>query len=822
MSDPSATPRSPRLHGLDPAALTGVLSGAHSAQPQVPGWEISDPLGEGGLGTVWKARRISDDTVAAIKVPRAEDIALVERLEVEAAALRALDHPQIVKLLESGPLDDGSLYLAMEYVDGPPLSQAIPAAGFSPARAYELFRQIAAAVAHAHSRGVLHRDLKPGNILLDAPGNARVADFGLAHSVPDRVQRLSLTYTGLIAGTAEYLPPEAYRAGYEPAATTDIYALGVIRFELLTGGPPRGAWSPVSLQRCEVDIRIDDLLHRALDPGPARRFQSVEAMLVNMNRILNSPGRYAGTPRVTRAVRFMDFIWTALGLFLFFGALGLVVRIEKYGFGLPVDLIGTNTIRIGSYQAIIILLTVAAPFGLWQLIPLWRFPSVPLREALPAPFGLKLGTTRTTGVIVLLSQLLFLIAPGVLGALAWRETCTAWLKEGVPSWKQGLVVTEGQQGKVAHDPWQWPEEGKEYSLREHAGWITDPFRRQLDHTNYIPGLIPRLIAGLTIFYAATLTLTIMSAFARWWRFRKWGRALVLTTLLGFTAREVQAAVRRYDPNAAWAATPYERHRFSFGKHTEKLDPVRDFLFPQDGPPLWVVPPSEILNCYAATVVCDTRTLTGPDLGQYLVSHAAQRRAAHRCALRLDTVREPGHDDFEWSVFRYQAAFEEGDDPPNGPAAGHLTRLALFGSLSPAGVSIASQQIHTVQLWSVAPRVLSLAEAAEWARAFFSALGTPPATGQPDPLAALFLPRQLAFDGSFVYGKILTRETLLAHLRTGGAPLVLTRSPGPATEHPGARRRIVMEATDQTTGDSLTWTADLVHHDGRWQCVKLTW
>ena len=255
---------------MSPAALAGVLAPS-GLRPQVPGWEIGAPLGEGGLGTVWKATRPADGLVVALKVPRSENISLIERLEAEAAALRSLDHPHIVRLIEAGLLDNGSIYLAMEYVDGPPLSHAIPAGGFPAARACEIFRQAATAVAHAHSRGVLHRDLKPGNILLDAAGIVHIADFGLAHSVPDRVQRLSLTLTGLVAGTAEYLPPEAYRAGYQPAASADIYALGVILYELLMGSPPRGAWAPVSSQKKDVDIRIDDLLQRALDPDPSQR-----------------------------------------------------------------------------------------------------------------------------------------------------------------------------------------------------------------------------------------------------------------------------------------------------------------------------------------------------------------------------------------------------------------------------------------------------------------------------------------------------------------------------------------------------------------------
>ena len=219
--DSSETP----LRGLDPAALLGVLGSERPPHPIATGWEIESILGEGGLGIVWRARRTSDGTIAAVKVPRVSEVEHLERLEHEAATLRSITHPHIVRLLESGPLDDGGMFLAMEFIDGPALSHALPLTGFDPARAHELFHQIAAATAHAHAQGVIHRDLKPANILLAPDGTAHVADFGLGCPVHERVRHLSLTQTGLIAGTAEYLPPEAYRTSYPPGVKGDIYAL---------------------------------------------------------------------------------------------------------------------------------------------------------------------------------------------------------------------------------------------------------------------------------------------------------------------------------------------------------------------------------------------------------------------------------------------------------------------------------------------------------------------------------------------------------------------------------------------------------------------
>ncbi len=161
-SDPS--PSDAPLRGLDPNALLSIFGEGTRPRPTIPGWEIESVLGEGGLGIVWRARRKSDGVIAAIKVPRLSAIKHLERLEHEAATLRALTHPHIVRLLESGPLEDGGMFLAMEYIDGPALSHALPLTGFDPARAFELFHQIAAATAHAHAQGVIHRDLKPANL----------------------------------------------------------------------------------------------------------------------------------------------------------------------------------------------------------------------------------------------------------------------------------------------------------------------------------------------------------------------------------------------------------------------------------------------------------------------------------------------------------------------------------------------------------------------------------------------------------------------------------------------------------------------------------
>ncbi len=820
---PSSPAPRPIARGLDLGALAamGLETTEGPPPPDMPGYEIESLLGSGGLGHVWKARRIADGATVALKLPHRADPAFAERLADEAESLRMLRHPHILRCLSHGELPGGHPWLALEFVDGAPLSALIPQGGFAWEESLAHFRRIAAAVIHAHESGVLHRDLKPSNVLIGHDGSLKVADFGLARPVEERMVTFSLTLSGHVAGTAEYLAPECYAHAYQPAAAADIYALGIILYELLAGHPPRGAWIPVS-QRKQVDIRVDDLIRRALAPEPAQRFGSAQAMLGELERIARTPPRYAGTPRLNRAVHFIDFLWTATGLFLLLGSFGIVARVQKYGIGLPVDLIGTETPRIGAFQGIFLLLATAAPFCLWQLIRLWRFRRVPLRESLPSPFGLKLGTTRVAALSVFLAQTLLVAAPAGFGAIAWRDACGHWLKEGDAPWSQGLVVTVGYRGMVAHNPWDWPEDGKEYSLRERSGWITDPLSRQLDHTSFFPGFIPRAMAGLAILYAATIALTVLAAILKWWRFRKWGQAAAFLALAGLTGRVVHAESRQYRMNRARSTAEWNVDLWNHELHTRKATDARGWLFPIENPPSWENPPPELLSCYAASVTFDDGPArSGQAVAEYLAAHAAQSRAANRRALEIKTEATPDGP-ISSNRFIAQVYYEDFTDPPGAPATGGLAILVLHGNVLPkVGAEITSQSVIRRELWSVEPRPLGASDARAWAEAFLAALTTPPVPGAPDPLHALFLPEVPAFNGNGPPINPRPREAILDPLRDAclrGLRPRLVRPPAPATDLPGARRRIALEIEDR--GQQSAWSIDLIPQDGRWLGVRL--
>lgn len=310
--------RSARLRGLDPERVLGVLNDdLRESPPQIPGWHVSGAAGEGGSGIVWRAARLTDGMLAAVKIATPDDLETVERIEREAGFLRDLRHPHIVELLETGPLrhgvDEGGLFMAMEFIDGPALVHEIPEHGLPPAQALRWFSEIASAVCHAHDAGILHRDLKPANVLVAPGGHLKVADFGLARPVHRRVHMLSLTRAGLVAGTAEYLPPEAYRRDYRPHPSADIFALGVMLHEMLTGTPPRGAWQPASTRE-GVDVRIDAVIRRAMDPDPRQRWPDARTMVAELDAVTASPPRFAGTPLVTFPVQVADCLWTIIGL----------------------------------------------------------------------------------------------------------------------------------------------------------------------------------------------------------------------------------------------------------------------------------------------------------------------------------------------------------------------------------------------------------------------------------------------------------------------------------------------------------------------------
>ncbi|RYD34084.1 MAG: serine/threonine protein kinase [Verrucomicrobiaceae bacterium] len=828
---PSSNPSPPRppARGLNLEALAALgLAGSgpgDADMPSITGWRILERLGTGGSAVVWKAETVPGRALAALKIPIRGDTGISARLMAEADSLRALRHPHIVRLLDAGTCPDGGPWLALEYVEGAPLSMLIPNQGYGWPEALRLFRAIASGVEYAHSQGVLHRDLKPANILLGPEGAIKVADFGLSRPVAERVVTFSLSVSGHIAGTAEYLAPECYQPDHRSGPVADIYALGVILYEILSGHPPRGAWSPVS-RRQRVDIRVDDVIQKALDPDPSRRFPSVQAMLDEVNRIAGTPPRYAGTPRLTRAVRFMDAAWTLAGLFLLLGSLGMIVRLEQLGIILPLDLMGSQSERIGVYQAVLILLTVSLPFTLWQIFRLWHFRKTPLREALPSPFGLRLGTSRLAAAVILLTQALLVVAPAVFGSIAWSERCLDWIDETYAPWIRGLVITVGTDGKEALNPWDWMPEGPEYWIRERAGWLTDPAGRDFDKSLYIPGLIPRYITTLALIYLSAGVVTALSALARWWRFRKWRHSLVLPAFLFYTTRPLPEPDFWIGQEPEHRPTPWhsDGNWYTQDARATRATRILMDLLLQRSP--GDVPVDESLPFLDGTLRCgnappasgDARRAALLDFASGLQSPHRQFRPAGKGMITLAAGSER---------FLYGRMAEDMSDLPDGSATGALTLLLAWGrNPDPETYLVDRLDSISLPLWSCESRALPVDEAAQWAEALMAIMRAPAPDNRPDPLREFFLPVLLweIKDMPLTDPPVLQPPPSDALIRTfrnsqshGSRPR-LVRIPDSPTSLPGGRRRVLLEIDDR--GHEAVWTADLVYTGGKWKCARL--
>jgi predicted Ser/Thr protein kinase len=255
------------------------------------GMEVIEVIGQGGMGVVYKARQIDLDRTVALKIlsPRlaVADPEFPRRFAREAQALATLDHPNIVRVHEMGREAD-LCYLVMEHVDGVNLRELLIQKKLPPEQALRIVPQLCDALEYAHSRGVIHRDIKPENIILSRSGAAKIADFGLAKIVrQDEVVPSTLTQTNVVMGTADYMAPEQRDSMKGADHRADIYSLGVVFYEILTGELPVGRFDPPS-RRARMDSRVDDIILKAIERDPERRYQRASHMGRDLDQVASS------------------------------------------------------------------------------------------------------------------------------------------------------------------------------------------------------------------------------------------------------------------------------------------------------------------------------------------------------------------------------------------------------------------------------------------------------------------------------------------------------------------------------------------------------
>lgn len=307
-ADPGADTRAGLQFNSDAIDLDATLAATpvpgEESGPQLPfemgGYILERVLGRGGMGVVYLARQKNLDRPVAVKMIRSGVLAgsdEIKRFSAEAKAAAKLKHPNIVSVHHFG-LEAGHYYFSMDYIEGYDLSKQVDDGPQDCRQAARYVRDVAAAIHHAHQRGLLHRDLKPGNVLIDAFDQVHITDFGLAKHVD---AESSLTNSGAAIGTPNYMAPEQASGDREATSPqSDVYALGAILFALITGRPPFVTDSvmqtllqvmhrpaPALRSLCDAPEDLDTIAEKCLEKEPGKRYASAEALAEDLDRFLN-------------------------------------------------------------------------------------------------------------------------------------------------------------------------------------------------------------------------------------------------------------------------------------------------------------------------------------------------------------------------------------------------------------------------------------------------------------------------------------------------------------------------------------------------------
>jgi len=359
----------PTVEAKDRAAAEAAIRAAFAAH--VPELALGACIGRGGSGLVFRATDRENELEFAVKVldpALAREPAFAERFSREAEALARLAHPHIVAVHGHGRAGE-HFYLVLEHVEGGSVRQLLARGPLAPKRAVALVSEVARALEFAHAQGIVHRDIKPENLLLDRAGRVKVADFGLARFADVSDARLALTSTGRALGTLRYMAPEQLERPETVDHRADLYALGVVFYELLTGEVPMGRFEPPS-KRAGVDPRLDEIVLHLLDRDPERRYATAEELRRELEVY-----EAGGAPEATRKdseLRNRRFSWLAVSSALLAAFALFLIFAHLLVLGVTEAVQSSENLRgpVGSdsAQSLRMLMTVVLP-GLCILLP---------------------------------------------------------------------------------------------------------------------------------------------------------------------------------------------------------------------------------------------------------------------------------------------------------------------------------------------------------------------------------------------------------------------------------------------------------------------
>ncbi len=306
-------------------------------------YEIIQEIGKGSMGIVYKAHDPQIDRIVALKVLRRDRLtsrAFIDRFLKEARAVGRLSHPNIVTIYDIGQ-DHGTIYIAMEYLEGQPLSNLIKKGALSLNQVINIGVQVADALDYAHKKGIIHRDIKPSNIIVNGPGNVKLTDFGIAHiEDPDLP---SQTQAGEILGTPAYMSPEQV-LGRPVSGKADIFSLGIVLYEMLTGKRPfRGdnlsaifnsitSSDPVPPEKINplIPNSLSKVILKCLQKDPKRRFETAKDLKLALVSVKIDEGKVPKRTQVSRGI-LLTLIGTALILIMILAGYFYFIK-NKEGF----------------------------------------------------------------------------------------------------------------------------------------------------------------------------------------------------------------------------------------------------------------------------------------------------------------------------------------------------------------------------------------------------------------------------------------------------------------------------------------------------------